>query len=236
MQGYELLQTAEWRHSAVAVFGCDGVQGGVTLLPIRGGMGCLPGPPFVGGDLPNLRLETTTDVILFANAYHAHALLLRYAAGGKVGGGFGNAQTIQAEDIEPEVACPFTGFAHIPAPLEFRGEPEAAIFVFAPREIDVSNEFGRHFAPTQGPVPGFAALHLGQGDFTNELLGAVRRVGPRHARGKILDDLPLGEERLDGWSIGEFQRMQEEARCLALGDHNAMIATRLVNEISAYPR
>ena len=184
-----------------------------------------PFSPLFGGDFPYFRRQAAGYVVAFFCAYQAHSLLLGDAARGLVGGGFGDAEEGEAEGLKPIVVGPGAGFAHQALTLPGKAYPEAAVGFFFRGQAEEADDLRRGGAQAEGPVPGFAAFHLGECDLTAKLECAVGRVGPGDSVEEVADDLPVGEERLNLIRVGERKRAEDEAFGLAFGDHKAMIAT-----------
>lgn len=140
-------------------------------------------------------------------------------------GGFGDAQEGEAEDLEPIIVGPGAGFGHQALTLPGKAYPEAAVGFLFCCEADEADNLRGGGAQAEGPVPGFAALHLGECGFAAKLECSVGRVGPGDAGEEVANDLPVREERLNLLRVGDLKRAEDEALGLAFGDHRVMIAT-----------
>ena len=188
---------------------------GIGLSCLRGGA---VAAPLFGGDGLDFGGEAA-DVVAFFGGDHAHAVLLGDAAGGGVGGGFGDAHLGEAEGVEPEVGDGGGGFGHEALALPGEAEPEAAIVVGALHQGDEADELGGVGLEAERPVPLVAAGDGGEGDVAVEGEGSVGGVGPGDAGGEEADDLPVGEEALGLLGVVERGGAEDEARGFELGDH-----------------
>ena len=174
--------------------------------------------PLVGGDLPDLAGLPAGDEVSLLDGDEAHAGFFGDAAGGEVAHGLWGAEDGETEDVEPEVVDGDYGFGHQALTLPGETEPEAAIVGPVSKEAggsvqaDGADVFFGRLPESQRPLPFVAAFDGGERDVTVVSERAVGGVGPGNVWVEMLDDLPVGKEKLGLRGVGELERAQEEAR------------------------
>ncbi len=126
----------------------------------------------------------------------AHTAFFRDAAGCSVGSRLGGSQHWELEGVKPEVGDGFAGLGHEALPVPGQSNPESTIDVFSFHEGHAANQpIGVSLQP-EGPMPFVSTSHRRKRDIEIELVGAVRRVGPRNRFRQITNDLPVWKQKL----------------------------------------
>jgi len=81
-------------------------------------------------------------------------------------------------------------------------------------EADAADDPIRIGLEAERPDPFVAALDCRQRDIPEKLAGAIRWIRPGHDARQVADDLPMREQPLHLFGVGELQRLQEQAGCL----------------------